>query len=363
MLTLSSKRGDFISCTAPSCLRTLAVVLAALFLSTQVAADSLEETLAHLGAGLKHFDQENFPEAIREFELAVGSDPNLVEARYSLGISYFREHRYPEAIRQFEWLAATGNKTTAATCYLGRIDLLSGNIDSAIQRFESMNASEPFEDESFYLGSAYLKKGQPEKAVSALRRQVEGNPRDFRAHYLLGRAYTKLGQAEAAKREFEETRSLHAYYRESKTEITNCRDYLAQGRMEEAWKQCGSVLTGDDIDKLVVVGMMFGEFGYYDRAIQLFEKALVLDPEAPEINFDMGFTHFRRKDYRQARTYLTEAVLQRPDFFEALALEGTVLYLLREDVAAADALSRASQLRPGDAAVTKLLDRLSGKVK
>lgn len=318
-----------------------------------------EDALAHLGAGLKLFDLQRYSEAAKEFELALRSDPGLQEARYYLAVSEFNQRRYPEAQQQFETLSPSGYQKDWVTYYLARLDLVELKLDSAISRFESLlKRSEPLQDELYYLGSAYMKKGEPEKAVPLIRRALEFNPRDFRAHELLARAYVKTGHPREAEREFEETRRLHEYYLEGKKELMACREQLRAGQADQAWCACGSVLGTDDIDKLVAAGMLFGEFGFYGRALRLFEKALSLDPESPEVNYDIGFTYFQKKDYRQARQSLEVATRLRPNFFEALALYGTVLYVLREDAAALDVLRRAHRFRPDDPAVTKLLAQL-----
>lgn len=315
---------------------------------------------AHLGAGLRLFESQRYSEAAREFELAIEIDPKLDDARYHLAISCFNERRYADSQKQFEHLLATGYRKDWVTYYLARMDLLDGNLDRAIQQFESFKGPEPLEDELFYLGSAYMKKGQPEKALGPLKRQAEFNPRDFRAHNLLGRAYTKTGHPKEAEREYAKAEQLHEYYLQGKKELMDCRALLEVAQSEQAWARCGSVLETDDIDKLVAAGMLFGEFHSYDRALQVFEKALTLDPESPEVNYDIAFTCFGKKDYPQARKFLESAVELRPNFFEALALEGTVLYLLREDAAALTALRRAHELRPNDTAVSKLLAKLEG---
>jgi tetratricopeptide (TPR) repeat protein len=90
----------------------------------------------------------------------------------------------------------------------------------------------------------------------------------------------------------------------------------------------------------------------------IFERALELDPESPEVNYNLGYTYFQMKDYAQARRYLEPALRLRPDFFEALAIEGTALYMLHDDAAAAKSLERAHQLRPDNLAVSKLLGQL-----
>jgi tetratricopeptide (TPR) repeat protein len=316
------------------------------------------DALAHLGAGLKLFDEERYLEAAKEFKQALESDASLVEASYHLAVCSFNVHEYPQARKQFQRLLDAGYQKDWDTYYLGRLDLVEGNLDSGIRRFQSLVASQPFQDELYYLGSAFLSKGEPEKAISPLLNQILFNHADFRAHYLLARAYMKTGNPREAEREFQESDRLHQYYSQVKKDLMDCRSNLSAGQADEAWAICGPVLQTDDIDKLTAVGMIFGEFGFYERALQLFQRALVLDPDSPEINYDAAFTYYRKKDYPRARHYLEASLQRRPDFFEALVVYGTVLYLMREDAAAGTVLGKAHRLRPDDAAVSKLLAQI-----
>src|SRR5262249_48446507 len=175
------------------------------------------------------------------------------------------------------------------------------------------------------------------------------NSRDFRAHNLLARVYMKDGKNAQAEREFQVSEELHRYYLEGKKDLMECRAELSAHAVEQAWQRCGPILETDDIDKLVAAGSLFGEFKAYDYALRLFQRALALDAEAPEVSYDLGYTYFQKKEYQRARDFLAVALRLRPDFFEALALEGSVLYLLRDDKAALEALRRAHQLRPEDA--------------
>ena len=336
----------------------LLIAAACLCVPGILPARSSDEALAHFGEGLKLFDLQRYSEASKEFQLALQIKPKLYEARYHLAEAYFHRRQFAQAREEFKKLETAGFKKDWVGYYLGRMDLAEGNIDSAIARFESLNNSAPLQDELYYLGAAYLRKGQPAKAIELLARQVSLNPRDFRAHDHLGRSYVKLGNSQEAEREFAESRRLRAYYSEGKKGLADCHSLLRQGQTDEAWKVCGAGLETDDIDKLVALGMLFGEFNSLEHALQLFDKARILDPESPEINYDLGLTHFRRKDYVNARRYLQVAVQSRPDFFESLALYGTVLFLLREDSTALEALRHAHQLRPDDAAVSRLINEL-----
>lgn len=313
---------------------------------------------SHLGAGLKLFDLQRYSEAAKEFQLALDADPQLVEARYHLGVSQFNERQYAEARREFERLEPSPYKKDWVTYYLGRIDLAEGRLDPAIQQFQSLNGPQPLEDELYYLASALMKKNEPERAIAVLESQIKFNPRDFRAHDLLARAYVKTGHPREAEREFEQSDQLHQYYLAGKQQLLSCRQQLATGRVDQAWADCGRSLVSDDVDMLVAVGMLFGEYREYDHALEVFGRARTLDPDSPEINYDLGFTYFQQEQYARAREFLDAALRGRPDFFEALTVQGAVLYKLNDTRSAQQVLEHAHALRPNDPDVNRLLAQL-----
>jgi tetratricopeptide (TPR) repeat protein len=339
----------------------LALGVSSTILACSVLAVQTQPTnaIAYLGAGLRLYALQRYAEAADEFNLALQVDPGLLNARYHLAVSYFEEHKADLARQQFEKLLPTGYRSRWVTYYLGRLDLESGRLDAAIGRLESLESSQPIYDELYYVGSALLQRGKPEAAVIFLRRQVAFNPLDFRAHYLLGRAYLKLGESQAAEREFRQSQRLHAYYLRGKEELTACREQLLAGRDQSAWTRCGSVLQTRDIDKLVAVGTLFGEFHDYRHALEALQKASSLDPQSPEINYDLGYTYYQSGRYVQAFRYSQQALFKRPDFFEALEVYGMALHRVGRDRDARLALRLAHQLRPDDTTVTEALRQIT----
>lgn len=312
--------------------------------------------IEHLGAGLKLFEQERYVEASKEFSLALNQNSKLTDARYYLALCFFYEKEYEKARNQFELLVPTGHKKDWVIYYLARLDLDEGSIHSAIQGFDYLaHRPVPLEDEFYYLGSAFMKEGSPSKAIPPLLREIAFNPRDFRAHYLLAMAYLKVGRRQEADHEFQESQNLHQYYLRAQTEMMDCHAMLSAGHEDQAWKKCGSVLNSNDIDKLVAVGMLFGQFHLYGHALQAFQKAFALDPNSPAINYDLGYTYYQDKNFDLALKFLKSATQLRPYFFKALAAEGAVLYALGKGKEAEQILQTAHMLRPNDQEVNDLL--------
>ena len=270
-------------------LRTTLVLILLALPSALWSVDS-GNAAAHLGAGLKLFDVQRYSEASREFKIALEADPGLLDARYHLAVCDFNQRRFPEAREQLEHLSQAGYEKRWVSYYLGRINLIEGRPSEAIRCFQSLRSPEPLQDELYYLGSAFMKNSEPQKAIPPLTRQITLNPRDFRAHELIARAYVKVGRGKDADHEFAKAERLRNYYRQGKTQLTECRSQLQSGQADKAWAGCSPILQGDDIDLLLAAGMMFAEVGNYERALNFFHRAVELDPESPEINYDRADT-------------------------------------------------------------------------
>jgi tetratricopeptide (TPR) repeat protein len=101
--------------------------------------------------------------------------------------------------------------------------------------------------------------------------------------------------------------------------------------------------------------MLFGEAEKYPQARTAWEKAVALDPDSSEIQYNLALTCFHLKEIQRAREHAAEAVRQRPDFVEANILYGTILYMGAEDREAMAVLTHAHELKPDDPAVRRLL--------
>lgn len=310
---------------------------------------------AHLGKGIQDMQAERYLEAAAQFEQALRKDPNLVEARRRAAVCYFEVRNYERARELFERMLAARQDFDLTAYYLGRIALTHGEVDSAIRWFLSIRGPEPVRDELYYLGVAYYKKGEYSLAAERLKRAAEQNPRDARCHQFLARAYQKLGRAADAAQQFAETRRLHDYYLEGSVAIAGCRSLLIANQPDQAWESCRPRLETDDVDKIAAIGMLFGGAGQHEKARVAWEKALALDPESPEVTYNLALTCFHLKDIVRARQHAAAAVRLNPDFVEANVLYGTILYMLAEDEEAVAVLKRALELKPDDENVRRLL--------
>lgn len=91
----------------PSHLRRLLLLsLAALAVTWLAGCTSSREAeisaLHHFHRGIEAYQREDFPGAIRHYQLALELDPGSADVRYNLGLCYYRSGNYDEAIESFE---------------------------------------------------------------------------------------------------------------------------------------------------------------------------------------------------------------------------------------------------------------------
>jgi tetratricopeptide (TPR) repeat protein len=325
-------------------------------LSTVAAGAASDAALAHLGTANQLFEQERFEEAAAEYQKALDTHPKLIAARRDLAVCRFELRQYESAHPLLLELLKQPSTNSLAHYYLGRISLAEGHFAAAIAQFLAIPRNHPFRDEQYYLGMAYFKAADWQRSEKMLQEAIRANPRDFRSHQLLARALQKLGRKDAAALQFSETRRLLNYYTERSQAVKRCAQLLS-GEAADAQTVCRPLFETDDVDQLAALGTLLGKAGVFAQAATAWKRAALLDPESPEIRYDLALTCFQLKDRVCARDNAKAAIEARADFPEANVLYASVLYMMGADAECLPALRRAHDLLPGDASVRELLSR------
>ncbi len=333
-------------------------LLGAALLCAQAERPPSAASMTHIGKGYELVQNDRFAEAAQEFRAALALDPGAANARYQLAVCLFAVGERDASRKEFERLGKDTQNDASVDYYLARLDLAAGDAAGAIRRLVPLMAHPPFSDAAFYLGSAYLTQGDRERAIHWLRRAAKSDPRDFRIHYRLARALQQNGQHKESEQEYALSTEMREHYNETARQSTACVQALRADPTARALEICRQLFDPNDPDKLTMLGMLYGENGKYEAAIEPLQRAAQLDPDSFEVYHNLGLTYFRLKRFAEARAPLEKAVSLRADFFGSNALLGATLYSLKDDPAAYRVLDFAHQLKPDDADTMELLFRV-----
>ena len=336
----------------------IGTVLGATLLGAQGERPLSAAAMTHIGKGYELVQNDRFAEAAEEFRAALALEPGAASARYQLAVCLFAVGERDASRKEFERLSNETQHDASVDYYLARLDLTSGDAAGAIRRLAPLMAHPPFSDAAFYLGSAYLTHGDSKQAIHWLRKAAQADPRDFRIHYRLARALQQNGLHKESEQEYALSTEMREHYNETARQSTACVQALRAEPAQRALEICRRLFDPNDPDKLTTLGMLYGENGKYEEAIEPLQRAAQLDPDSFEVYHNLGLTYFRLKRFAEARAPLEKAVSLRTDFFGSNALLGATLYSLKDDPAAYRVLDFAHQLKPDDADTTELLFRV-----
>jgi len=319
----------------------------------QITTESAE---LHLGRGYEAMRNERYGEAIQEFRAALALDSTLVmRARFPLAVALFEQRNYPASRAEFEKVRQEEGEKPGLFYYLGRIDQEEHDYKRAIANLSKAATAPPFPDTFFYLGLAYLKDADEPNAEKWLKEAIRVNPNDSRALYQLATLYRKQGRTEEANETFGRTREKKAESDKLTQLKVECGQELAHGLTEKARSLCEQLDDTNDAEKLTALGILYGERGFLEEALEPLRRAAELSPRSPLMQYNLAYTYFQLGRFREARSPLEAATHRWPDLFPLRSLYGNVLWKLGDTIGAYDALSYAHKLNPDDKPTEELL--------
>ena len=165
--------------------------------------------------GRIYYQQKRFPQAVQRFQEIIELDPKNYRAHDNLGLCYDVLHRDAEALRHFlkalDLVYKDHPEYDWAHANLAEFYLKRDRYEKAFQLAAEAAQRNPQSARNFFLtGKALVNLNKDELSLRWLERAVALDPNYREAHYLLARAYQKLGRKEVSETEFARFRELSA---------------------------------------------------------------------------------------------------------------------------------------------------------
>ncbi len=304
------------------------------------------------------FADKQYAKAVPVLQEAAKVAPTEQVIHHYLGYALWKEDRFKEAGQEFELAHRLDPKNAYTLYFLGRVFDAQGETNGAIRSFESEFAlGTPVYDTYQRLAVAYLRRGEPKKALEMVQRGLQATPWESSLHYQLARIYQQSGHPKEAKEEFDATNRLKQSDQASIQKLLDLSVAIQDKNAGRVFALRQELLaqTPRDPEIMHSLGLVLGKHGYYTEAAEPLTVAAQMMPQYYDAQYNLGLTLMKLGKAADAEVALKKAVELRPDAFEANSALA-VLYVGQGR--AQDAIGRlnvARQARPDDPGILALL--------
>jgi tetratricopeptide (TPR) repeat protein len=167
----------------------------------------------HALMGEIYADQEHYPEAIEQYQAALGKSPDAVGMHYAIGVAYWAQRQMEPAEKAFKDAWKENPNDALTNLYLGDIAVRDRRFSEALPFLLVAERGQPnMSQVHVLLGECYQAQKEPEKAKVELLAAINCDPAAAQPHYLLANVYHELHDQQASAAE------LTQYERLSKLE-------------------------------------------------------------------------------------------------------------------------------------------------
>jgi tetratricopeptide (TPR) repeat protein len=303
--------------------------------------------------------------AYANLQKAIIVAPNDARAYASLGELYTTQKKFPEAQKNFELALQKNPRSSEGLSGEMRLLLLEKLPAKALARIQSQIALVP-DDVQFYLllGQLQLNQKDFSGAEQALRKALSIDSNSSDAIFLLAQVQQQEGSLDDAKASFELLRQKNP---------RDPRAYSFLGMVDEAqhdWQQAeDQYKKALDIDPTNAVAannlafLLLEHGGNVDMALTFAQTARRAMPDSPNTADTLASVYLRKGNYQLAEDLLNEVVQKSPDnqsyrYHLGLAYQG-----MKDIPKAKASFQRALEINPkGDQAeeIRKSLAEISG---
>ena len=247
-----------------------------------------EAAAVHRGLGLIWFkkaqtskDAAAYGRALSAYRKALEFEPESVESWQNVGNIAFQISRFQEAQEAFEKLLSFGLSDPKVNLGLARVYLRQGMVHQAVHHYKLVTGTDPDLAEPYYiLGVIAVREGRLDDGADYLNAALKRQPDMADAYYFLGTINAMQNQNHEAVQAFERAVSLGTSF-------------------AHAYERLAHLYGAQDI--------------HLDRAVELAQEAVRLQPKAAEYLNTLSWLLFRTKDYGRAEDAIQQALALQPD--------------------------------------------------
>lgn len=174
-----------------------------------------------------------------------------------------------------------------------------------------------------------LKQGKTTNAIKLTKQIISKDPKNYLAHYYLGKAYLKENRTELAVMEYK-TVNDNALFGDSIDELTFRTEYsqilLKYNNQNEALKNYLLLTKLDprNAENFYQVGRLYEMQNRYDIALGFMKKCAMLDKKHAKAHAEIGLMLYRTKNFNDAKKEIDTAIRLSPETYSSYYYLGKI---------------------------------------
>jgi len=233
------------------------------------------------------------PEALKAFQQAIqkGMGNDASAAWRQVGDAYVDLLEFEKAVEAYQNAIKLDPNHAAAHLALGKLYLDRNDLNRAISELRiALKLSPGLDGVHAGLGRALRATDDATAAINVLKQGVERNPSDQEARYVLGQTLLSLGRADEGRSEMEEYRRVQDQISQTNSLFESAVEYAQAGELDRAESLLREAvrLAPQYAPALRVLGAVLLNRGNTQRALEMLQQALALNPLNSETYFDIA---------------------------------------------------------------------------
>jgi tetratricopeptide (TPR) repeat protein/SAM-dependent methyltransferase len=201
-----------------------------------------------------------------------------------------------------------------------------GALADASSRYRQVLESDPDHAGALYhLAVIGCQQGEFDRGIELARRSLASDPRQPRAHNLLGMALGRLGRQQEALASFDDALLLQPDFADAHGNRASALMELGRAAEAVASYERALALQADSVGDWLNLGSALHQLGRHDDAIASYERALALRPEFVDAHFNRGNVLAHLARYEEALAGYDRVLTLNRRHAAALSRRGHVL--------------------------------------
>lgn len=251
---------------------------------------------------LRHLKQ--FDQALTELDEALAMQPQLAQAHILRGDLLVQQGQMREALKSRQ-RAAELEPSPARHYELGLVYLKLGEVEPAIDALKQAEGSKEITGKSDYwaaLGQAQQKAGNQSAARTAYKRGLQLNPSDPELQKALAESYLHAGEKLAAVQHLQGAVVSQPQNSDYRIELAHLYDDLGWHQEANSEYEQATNLNPTEPMAWLQRGKALNKTGQSEQARSSLEQALKLDGNLAEAHYEIGLLYLRAYQAKHAQS-------------------------------------------------------------